>query len=287
MRQRGGSNSYVSSAFVILRLMEIIVIEWSTGVQKKLENGIKSEDYAVWDTDKGYFIVADGVSRDSYDKNGFSLAREAAERAANAMARRLSQFDAEHAMYDAFKQANKAVKALNEEEGLWGEGNNNYLDRDLAGTCLACMVQRKGEFSYGYVGDSRIAHLTSRGNLFITPDQVLESKAEFPQGKHTEQVVTIRKERRNNPSDSHKTYGVLTGEDAALDPTYLKRGSYKCKSGDVVLVCSDGLAPFVEKDKQFTQLLLNGSNEKIQAHVADPNSLYQNNDEKTLILYRV
>ncbi len=267
--------------------MEIIVLERPTGVQKKLVNGIKSEDYAVWDTDKGYFIVADGVSRDSYDTNGFSLAREAAERAAKAMARSLSKSNSEHGIYDAFKQANEAVKTLNEEEGLWGEGNNNYLDRDLSGTCLACMVQRKGEFNYGYVGDCRIAHLTSHGNLFITPDQVLEAKAEFPQGKHTEQVVTIRKERRNNPSDPHKTYGVLTGEDAALDPMYLKLGSYKCKSGDVVLVCSDGLAPFVENDKQFTQLLLNGSKEKIQAYVADPDSPYQNKDEKTLILYRV
>jgi len=268
--------------------MEIIVLEWSTGVQKKLDNGIKSEDYAVWDKDHGYYIVADGVSRDIYERKGFSLARISAERAAHAMASRLSRFDSEQAIHEAFKLANKAVKAFNEEEGLFGEGNNNYLDRDLAGTCLACMVQKKGKFSYGYVGDCRIAHLSSGGDLFITPDQVREAKVEFPQERErNKEVVTIRKERRNNPSDPHKTYGVLTGEDAALDPKYLKFGSYEYKSGDVVLVCSDGIAPFVEKDKLFTQLLLNRSKKKIQAYVANPKSPYYNDDEKTLILYRV
>lgn len=268
--------------------MEIFVFEWPTGVQKKLDNGIVSEDYVVWNDNCGYWIVADGVSRDVYARKGYSLAREAARRAANAMAGKLTVDNSGQDIKEAFQLANNAVKELNKEEGLWGEGNNDYLDRDLAGTCLACIVQRKGKFSYGYVGDCRIAHLSSGGDLFITPNQVLEAKVEFPQRRErNEQVVAIRKERRNNPSDSHKTYGVLTGEDAALDPLYLKFGSFECRPGDVVVVCSDGVAPFVEKDKQFSQLLLNGSREEIQMHVANLKSAYQNTDEKTLILFRI
>lgn len=274
--------------FGILQLMETLVFEWPTGVQKKLNNGIESEDYVVWNDNCGYWIVADGVSRDVYTREGYSLALEAAKRAANAMAGKLTVDNSGQDIKEAFQLANNAVKELNKMEGLWGEGNNNYLDRDLAGTCLACLVQRGSRFCYGYVGDCRVAHISSDGDLSITPDQVLEAKTEFPQeGEHDERVVVIRKERRNNPSDKHKTYGVLTGEDAALDPKYLKFGSYECKSGDVVVVCSDGVAPFVEKDKLFPKLLLNGSREEIQAHVANLDSAYQNTDEKTLTLCRL
>lgn len=268
--------------------METLVFEWPTGVQKKLNNGIESEDYVVWNDNCGYWIVADGVTRDVYTQKGYSLAYEAAKRAANAMAGELTVNNSEQTIKKVFQIANNAVKELNKMEGLWGEGNNNYLDRDLAGTCLACLVRIGGSFFYGYVGDCRIAHLSSNGNLFIVPDQVMAAKAEFPMevGK-VERAVIIREERRNNPSDPHKTYGVLTGEDAALDLKYLKFGSFECKSGDVVVVCSDGVAPFVEKDKQFPQLLLNGSREEIQTHVANLKSAYQNTDEKTLIFCRM
>lgn len=267
--------------------MKTMVLEWPTGIKKKLENGIKSEDYAICDDINGYYIVADGVSRDVYERKGYSLAYTAAEHAAKTMAARLSMYDTEQSIHEAFQLANRAVKELNEKEGLWGEENNNYLDRDLAGTCLGCLVKRKEFFFYGYVGDCRIIHISSDGNLFITTDQVLEAKAEFPQkGGSDERAVIIRKERRNNPSDPHKTYGALTGENAALNPKYLKFGSYKCRSGDVAGICSDGLATFIEKDKQFRQLLINGSQEEIQAYVANSKSPYQNTDEKTLILYR-
>lgn len=265
-----------------------MVFEWPSSVQKKLENGIQSEDYAVWDEENGYFIVADGVSRDSYDRKGYSPARAAAERAADAMADRLSAGGHEQAVRESFQMANQAVRELNEDEGLWGEGNNNYLSRDLAGTCAACLVREKDEFRYGYVGDCRIIHVSSSGDLFITPDQVTEARAEFPkEGARDARAVIIRKERRNNPDGPHNTYGVLTGEDAALAPKYLKTGKFQASPGDVVAVCSDGIASFMERDEHFRQLLLSGSQEEIQAHVANPDSPYQNTDEKTLIVYRV
>ncbi|CAN5132639.1 hypothetical protein BH09PAT2_BH09PAT2_04630 [soil metagenome] len=267
--------------------MEIIVLEWPTEVKKKQENKIQSEDYAVWNDEHGYYIVADGVSRDVYERKGESIAREAAKRACETMAVRLSTY-ADGTIQEAFKFANKAVKELNEEQGLWGKGNNNYLDRDLAGACLACLVKKNRKFYYGYIGDCRVAHLSSDEKLDIVPDQVLEAQIEFPkQGAIVERVITIRRERRNNPSTPHKTYGVLTGEDAALYPKYLKFGSYECRPGDVVLVCSDGVGSFVENDKVFSQLLLTGTREKIWEYVADPTSPYHNADEKTLILCRV
>lgn len=267
---------------------KILAFEWPTRVEKKLENGIISEDYAAWNEEEGYFIVADGVSRDVYQRKGYSPAREAAELAVKAMAQRFSSDDREKAIPEAFQQANQAVRRLNEEEGLWGEGNHNYLDHDLAGTCAAALVRGDNEFHFGYVGDCRIVHLSPDGALFITPDQVTEARAEFPkEGTREERAVTIRKERRNNPTDLHRTYGVLTGEEAALDPVYLKTGRLKCKPGDVIAVCSDGVAPFIENDELFRQLLLSGDENTIRQHVTNPDSPHQNKDEKTLILYRV
>lgn len=266
-----------------------MVFEWPTSVQKKLENGINSEDCASWDDeDNRFFIVADGVSRDAYDRKGYSVARAAAERAVDAADDRLSTDAHEQALKEAFLLANQAVKELNKDTGLWGDGNNDYLDRDLAGTCLACMTREKNLFRYGYVGDCRVAHISSTGNLFITPDQVTEARAQFPkEGERDVRAVTIRKERRNNPESMYKTYGVLTGEDSALDPNYLKLGSFTAEPGDAVMVCSDGIAPFIEQDEEFRQLLLHGNEEAIRSHVDNPDSPYQNTDEKTLVLYRV
>lgn len=262
-----------------------MALEWSTGVQKKLENGIRSEDYVMKDEQNNYFVVADGVSRDVYKQLGYSPARAAAERATQALLEGLQQGES---LNEAFHTANRAVKELNQNEGLWGEGNHNYLDRDLAATCLACLVRNGDTFRYGYVGDCRIAHISAEGVLFITPDQVLNARTEFPkEGSREERAVTIRKERRNNPSDSHKTYGVLTGEDVALNPKYLKTGTIQSKPGDVVMVCSDGIAPFIENDEEFRKLLLQGSEEDIRVYAANPDSPYQNTDEKTLILHRV
>lgn len=266
-------------------MSHVMAFEWPTGVQKKLDNGVTSEDYANWNEEKDYFIVADGVSRDVYEQQGYSPARAAAEQATGAMAESLSQGKG---IGEAFQFANEAVREMNKKEGLWGESNHNYLDRDLAGTCVACVVKENSEFRYGYVGDCRIAHISAGGELFITPDQVTEARTEFPKdGTRDERAVTIRRERRNNPSDSHKTYGVLTGEETALDPKYLKTGSIQAELGDVVAVFSDGVAPFIEKDKQFRQLLLSADQEAIRQYVANPESPYQNTDEKTLILYRV
>src|SRR3989344_141341 len=209
-----------------------LVFEIPTTVPKKLERGIMSEDCAEYNEGKGVFVVADGVSRDTYAQDGYSPAREAAEQATHTIASHLiaSQEDTQDpfiALREAFQQGNEAVRIVNEKENLWGEGNHDYLERDLAGSCAAALVRGKGFFFYAYVGDCRIFHIPINGELFRNPDQVMEARTEFPnEGSREERGGTIRKERRNKPDSPHKTYGVLTGEDEALNPEYLKTGSF-------------------------------------------------------------
>jgi serine/threonine protein phosphatase PrpC len=262
--------------------------DWPTTVEKKLAAGIQSEDYADWDESGQYLVVTDGVTRDVYNQPGASPARSAAIRAAESIGENLhGSACSEAGIQEAFRRANQDVRLLNQEEGLWAEGQHNYLDKDLAGTCAACIMRSPKEFFYGYVGDCRVARISADGNLFITPDQVLAARSDFPkEGTREERAVIIRKQRRNNPSDPHKTYGVLTGEDTALDPKYLHTGHLPYQPGDILIVCSDGVAPFIEKDEQFRQLLVTGSREEIQQYVANPDSPYQNTDEKTLLLHR-
>jgi serine/threonine protein phosphatase PrpC len=268
--------------------MESLLFEWTTRVAKKLNNKITSEDYAAFSDDQGYYIVADGVSRDVYNQKGYSLARDAAERAVNASINVFSKQIAPEFIKEAFIKANNAVRQLNIEKGLWGFGNHNYLDRDLVGTCLACLIWVRDTFHYGYIGDCRIANISSNGSFFITPDQVAKAKSEFPQeGPLSQRVITIRKDRRNNPAESHTTYGVLTGEDAALDSNYLGFGSFKPSIDSVTAICSDGVAPFIENNLEFRELLLKGNSKGIQDYIAESVSPYQNTDEKTLILCKL
>ena len=48
---------------------------------------------------------------------------------------------------------------------------------------------------------------------------------------------------RNHPDRRFMTYGALTGEASAL--SYLKTGSIDLETGDIVVLFSDGIYPFI------------------------------------------
>ncbi len=270
-------------------MIDFIKIEWKTKKKEKIKKRILTEDFSIFDNEKEYIVVADGVTRDVYEKYGKSPAYNAAKLAVTSCA---SCFvkpvkDSRKAIKGGFEKANEKIRELNKKENLWGEGNNDYLDRDLAGTCLACILKRENKIFYGYVGDCRIFKVSKDKKLFITKDVVKEAKLKFPKIKDKEKkIVLIRKERRNNPKSPHKTYGVLTGEKEALNKKYFGVGDFSYKKGDIVGVFSDGVAPFVEKDKKFLELLFSGTKKEIKDYVLNLNSPLQNEDEKTLIFFK-
>lgn len=251
----------------------------------KLENNIFSEDYSIFNNLREYAIIADGVTRDKYFKNGFSLAYKSAKKSSNVLSSILKEDkfkDNKKTIKKGFLEANNAVKKINEKEGLFE--NCNYLDKDLAGTCLACLKKENDYFYYGFVGDCRIFKISSNKKIFITEDVVEKARIDFPKIKDLKKRRFLtRKERRNNPKSNYRTYGVLTGEKEALNKKYFKIGKFKCKKGDIIGIFSDGITPFFEKDKDFLDIMLTLNKNKIKKYLENQTSL----DEKTLIFCRI
>ncbi len=266
-------------------MLNFIRIKVDTKNKDKLENGIFSEDYSIFNNSKEYAIIADGVTRDKYFKKGYSLAYSSAKKSSTIL---FSSFikkeskDNKKNIKKGFIEANNAVKKINQKEGLWD--NCNYLDKDLIGTCLACFIKEKDYLSYGFVGDCRIFKISPNKKIFITEDVVEKARLEFPKIKDNEKRrFLIRKERRNNPRSNYKTYGVLTGEKDALNKKYFKLGKIKCKKGNIIGIFSDGVTPFFEKDRDFLDILLSLNKNKIKKYLENQKTI----DEKTLIFCKV
>ena len=266
-------------------MLNFIRIKVNTKNRNKLENGIFSEDYSIFNNLKEYAIVADGVTRDKYFKNGFSLAYNSAKKSSTTLSSILKKDKLKNnieSIKKGFIEANNAVRKINKKEGLWE--NCNYLDRDLAGTCLVSLIREKDYFYYGLVGDCRIFKISPSKKIFITKDVVEEAREEFPKLKDlNKRRFLTRKERRNNPKSSYKTYGVLTGEKDALNKKYFKVGRVSCKKGDIIGIFSDGVTPFFRKDNEFFNILLSCNRNKIKKYLEKQETL----DEKTLIICKI
>ncbi len=269
--------------------------EWESRIPWKKER----EDSLFLDDQKKVLVVADGVSRTKNEQREYpypSPALMASKVASEAMGKSLLAHEevSEDDVRQAFADGNTAVRKLNEELGLWE--NHDYYIRDFAGAVASCAIEKGGEIVYGYIGDCGIAHVSASGEiLWHSDDDVAAARPGFPpmEGepafakattKVKERFVKVRRDFRNNPTANYKTFGVLTGEDTAL--AYVKTGQRSYSPGDVLVVYSDGISPFVFEDLEFRKLLLKGDKEEIQQYVAERSSQEKDYDEKTLILLR-
>jgi hypothetical protein len=272
------------------KLPPVITLEWNSHIPYKKER----EDSLLVDETNHVFVVADGVSRTKNEKDEYpypSPARMASRVAADAMGQALA--DGKE-MKQTFADGNAAVKKLNEKLGLWD--NHDYWVNDFAGTVGAVVVERDGKTEYGYIGDCGVAHISATGELlWHSDDDVEAARVGFPKMEHrpafapsTQEVkdrfIKVRKDFRNNPKADYKTFGVLTGEDAALE--YVKTGSLETKPGELVVVYSDGILPFILKDPVFRGLLLKGDQEEIRQYIDERSSQETHYDEKTVIILR-
>jgi hypothetical protein len=254
------------------------------------------EDAHFIDAKNGVFVVADGVTRDR-DEQGIypypSPAAGAALAAAENIGRALllmhegGTLITKQEMAAAFESGNGAVRAYSTDSGFWD--NHDYLLRDLPGAVASALTMLDdATFTWGYIGDCGAARIRSNGQVrWHTPDDVTDVRQHFPKAdemSRSERNMLIRQNFRNKPGAGHPTYGVLTGEEEAL--RYVKTGIRSYDPGDLELVYSDGIAPFIFNDATFRQLLVHGSELEIYQHVADRSSATQHADEKTLIVVR-
>lgn len=268
-------------------MMTIKTFQWPGHRAWKTVN----EDAFFVDEGRAVIIVADGITRRGFSGEypNPSPAAAAAAAAADAMGRTLAGQQARVTLVgvrNAFKRGNAAVQVLNKKLSLWDD--HNWWDRDLAGTVAACLVVKPHRFLYGFIGDCGVAHFVADGRIqWRTPDLVAPATAYSPSIEEIGQkqrFITVRRDFRNRPQAPHPTFGVLTGEKAAL--SYVQAGSRSYTTGDILAVYSDGAAPFVVDEATFSQLLATSEASAIQDYVAQRSSSEQHNDEKTLIIVR-
>lgn len=262
--------------------------------------GRACEDYCVT-TSNTYggmvAIIADGVSRSSMGAYPIpSPAALASERATLAMAEVLSNdlgMDPGTAMLHAFANGNQAVLELNSELGITSETVDFYAN-DYASCCGAAVTQGPdGLLTIGAIGDCQVQIFNLHNQQifetpnFVAPLEAVRARLDYPKD---EQMRRWRRDMRNHP-EQPDTYGTLSGEPSALN--YVHGFYYLPEPGDMILLHTDGIAPFT-RYPQFIEFLRTGpSSEQLEQVINWYLSVdglitgSARNDDKTLIAFQI
>jgi len=203
--------------------------------------------YAVrLDAQRTILVVADGVTR-SRSATGVYPQPSGAALAAQLVTRTLATALATAEGADlrrAFGRANRVVDRANRRAGVWDR--LDYAEHDLWCAVATAVAVNDGIARWAHIGDSVLLHLPATGGLYVrTPDQVADAMQHLDSLAPAELAALGGRERyarqclRNRPGTSH-SYGALTGE--ANAEQYVLTGDFPIASGDLIVLCSDGLA---------------------------------------------
>jgi len=217
--------------------------------QDNTKSKSNDDDYSWWEYGRS-FAVADGVSRtckDGYQGEDCSSYPAAAVFCHEVIPALMTS----KSLCEPFALANAGIERLNRElHGITPE-TVDYLHNDYLSCVGVAGKLSKGhphKFEYGYIGDCGIlvyddAQLYPKF-LSENPIGILE---QFREGwgfrDKDEREILWRRKLRNRPNEPFMTYGALTGELSALE--YVKTGSIELKFGDIVILFSDGMYPFI------------------------------------------
>lgn len=224
--------------------------------QQKNKKGRPNDDYYCWTLSGNTFAVADGVSR-TQDPGAErpTTSRLAAAAFCTEMTRALERGKT---FEQALVCANATIAGLNEAKGITPE-TVDYLGRDyISCVGIAGILGREApnRFSYGYFPDCGIFVYDRDYLPILMSENHLAILEEFREGggfaTTDEKRIWWRRDMRNRPDMRTMTYGVLTGEPAAV--SYLKTGYVDLQLGDVAILFSDGMYPFLF-DRVFLKLV--------------------------------
>lgn len=192
-----------------------------------------NEDYFFFDEALGFAMILDGVSRDR--ENGIYPNPSPACRACNAFA--------DAAQTVLLKKSDAAPMDLLKAAAYAGNGavaaaNAGFPSTFLPGTVGVLALFSAGKLYYAYIGDSNGILVSNGALLYFTAPQTAEvhrRRKEFTSDE-------IRTAICNNPSHPCG-YGVWNGMPSAAE--FLRVGELPLSAGDTVLLCSDGIDPFL------------------------------------------
>ena len=181
-----------------------------------------NEDYFISDQDGGIFILADGMGGANAGEYASHLSADKLHQALLRCAGR----DGDDTLERAFKEVNSAVRdAAQSDPQLEGMGTTLLVARDIGGQNL----------EIGSVGDSRAYLWSERVLSLITQDQTWVAEIGSRLGL-SEQVL------KKHPLRHVLTMAVGTAEDLRIHSRIIQ-----LRSGDQVLLCSDGLHGVLEE----------------------------------------
>lgn len=221
------------------------------------------EDVAALGAHDRCYVIADGVTRDSYSATEIASSGSAA--AATIFCESVLSFLKSSSCDDdclnlAFDTANQQIGELNRANG---KGTDPISNDYFGAVGAAAFICDEGHLHFGYVGDCRIVVGGEKGKILETPDEVAPVRAYLSylkaHGLESRDMRSrlIRSQVRNNASfhdaSGHPAgYGVFTGEAGVRD--FYRIGRVSLSSNDLVLLFSDGMAPIVELD-EFVHLI--------------------------------
>jgi protein phosphatase len=178
-----------------------------------------NEDYALIAPEMGLYVLADGMGGAKAGEQASRLAVEAVSDGILKAPSRDSQ-----ALLAAVEEANQRVL----------DAAHNDPTLEGMGTTLVVVLEVGDELSIASVGDSRAYILDSQGLRSITEDQSWVNEVGRPLGLDEDILRT------------HPMRHVLTMAIGVGTPLEINYYAVKLGSGDMLLLCSDGLHGVVE-----------------------------------------
>jgi PPM family protein phosphatase len=191
-----------------------------------------NEDYCLVEPDLGLYVLADGMGG---AKAGERASRIAVDTVAEIVF--MAQHRDSQVLIRAVEEANRRVlEAAQSDPSLEGMG-----------TTLVAALELEGNLSIASVGDSRAYLLDESGLRILTDDQTWVNEVGRPLGLDEDSL-------RNHPMRH-----VLTMAIGASAPLTVNYYSVPLSTGNLVLICSDGLHGVLEA-AHMEQILNGGRN---------------------------
>ena len=220
--------------------------------------GRPMEDIFAYDSDNGVFVVADGVSLwEDIEYVGRYPKRSGSARLSRVFCKEFVDYLSHHPQADikkGFIAGNTAAAEVNKDRSKYDVFSKH---RGLYAATAAMVHIREKTLEWAHICDAGIVVIGKNGDIKLRREGCSHS-FQWPHDTRNYGVNTwtffARTIVRNAMGHEGQRlgYGVITGEPEAVH--YLETGKRKLVSGDVVVIYSDGFAPYFSL-AQFRKIL--------------------------------